>query len=42
MSKFTSKSSYQKFLELYPELFGEDGKIPVTYKIFYAVGKSRI
>ncbi|PLX69434.1 MAG: hypothetical protein C0603_00465 [Denitrovibrio sp.] len=39
MSKFSSKSSYQKFLELYPELFGEDGKIPVTYNIFYAVGK---
>jgi len=36
---FTSKSSYRKFLELYPELFGEDGKIPVTYKIFYIHGK---
>lgn len=39
MNKFTSKSSYQKFLELYPELFGENGRIPVTYKIFYARGR---
>lgn len=38
-SKFTSKTSYQKFIELYPELFGENGKIPVTYKIFYCSGK---
>ena len=38
VSKFSSKSSYKKFMELYPELFGEGGKIPVTYKIFYAVG----
>ncbi|PLX71417.1 MAG: hypothetical protein C0602_01000 [Denitrovibrio sp.] len=37
-SKFTSKTSYQKFIELYPELFGENGKIPVTYKIFYCSG----
>jgi len=39
MNKFTSKSSYQKFLELYPELFGDGGKIPVTYQIFYAYGR---
>lgn len=39
VSKFSSKSSYQKFIELYPELFGENGKIPVTYKIFYAHGR---
>lgn len=39
VKKFTSKSSYQKFMELYPELFGEDGKIPVTYNIFYMNGK---
>jgi len=38
-SKFTSKSSYQKFIELYPELFGENGRIPVTYNIFYMYGR---
>ena len=38
-SKFTSKTAYQKFIELYPELFGENDKIPVTYKIFYAHGR---
>jgi malonyl-CoA O-methyltransferase len=38
VKKFTSKSSYQKFVELYPELFGENGKIPVTYSIFYMWG----
>jgi len=37
--KITSKASYKKFLELYPELFGEDGKIPVTYRILYITGK---
>ncbi|ADD67886.1 Methyltransferase type 11 [Denitrovibrio acetiphilus DSM 12809] len=39
--KFTSKSSYQKFVELYPELFGEKGKIPVTYNILYMHGRIR-
>jgi len=39
VKKFTSKSSYQKFIELYPELFGENGKIPVTYNIFYMNGR---
>jgi len=35
-TSFTSKTAYKKFLELYPELFGdEQGKIPVTYKIQY-------
>lgn len=37
--KFTSKAAYQKFIELYPELFGENGRIPVTYNIFYMNGK---
>jgi len=37
--KVTSKASYKKFLELYPELFGENGKIPVTYRILYITGK---
>jgi malonyl-CoA O-methyltransferase len=35
----TSKASYKKFLELYPELFGEDGKVPVTYRILYISGQ---
>lgn len=39
VNRFASKSAYRKFLELYPELFGENGKIPVTYKIFYAWSK---
>jgi malonyl-CoA O-methyltransferase len=38
-TKFTSKTAYKKFLELYPELFGEDGQIPVTYKILYISGR---
>ncbi|WP_303851877.1 methyltransferase domain-containing protein [Seleniivibrio woodruffii] len=37
--KVTSKTSYKKFLELYPELFGENGKIPVTYRILYISGE---
>ncbi len=36
--KPTSKTSYRKFLELYPELFGENGKVPVTYRILYITG----
>lgn len=36
--KVTSKASYRKFLELYPELFGENGKVPVTYRILYITG----
>ena len=35
----TSKASYKKFLELYPELFGENGKVPVTYRILYISGQ---
>ncbi|MCD8554794.1 methyltransferase domain-containing protein [Seleniivibrio sp.] len=35
----TSKASYKKFLELYPELFGENEKVPVTYRILYISGQ---
>jgi len=38
VSRFASKSSYKKFIELYPELFGDGGKVPVTYKILYISG----
>lgn len=38
-NKFTSKTAYRKFLELYPELFGEKGRVPVTHKIFYVWGR---
>lgn len=38
--KIASKSSYKKFLELYPMLFGENGKIPVTCRILYVTGSS--
>lgn len=38
VNKFTSKTSYKKFMELYPELFGENGMIPVTYRILYIKG----
>lgn len=39
VNRFTSKSAYRKFLELYPELFGEGDKIPVTYNISYIYGR---
>ncbi|MGE4319374.1 MAG: methyltransferase domain-containing protein [Deferribacterales bacterium] len=36
--KVSSKTAYKRFLELYPELFGDGGKIPVTYRILYITG----